>query len=428
MNAATKEPRRLKYAVEGCFNGVWGDDANGVDDLTVARVADFNRERGYVEFGDSPTVRAIPPSARNRRVLAKGDLLIEKSGGGEQMPVGNVVLFDDDRPAVCSNFVARMPVVRGCDSRFVSYVFRSLYAEGKNVNHIKQTSGIQNLDSESYLNEKAWLPAKHDQQRIANFLDDKTARIDALIAEKKRLAESLKDIEEVTAFDMVTRGLNSNAPRTSFVEPWLGEVPLHWGLAKIRNIASVGNGSTPKRDNEDYWAGGDTPWLNSGSVNSARIVEISDYVTSVAIKECHLPTVRAGSTVVALTGQGKTRGRAAFAEFETTINQHLAFISAVDERVSDEYLWVALTGFYSVFRYISDGEGSTKGALTCEELNRFRLPVPPPSEQAAIVKAYLERIGAIERLESHNELHIARLREYRSSLISAAVTGQMTIQ
>ena len=427
MSAAQADIRRLKYAVTGCFGGVWGDEPNGVDDLTVVRVADFNREKASVELGDNPTVRAIPHTARNRRILSKGDLLIEKSGGGEQQPVGNVVLFDADVNAVCSNFVARMPVSSDCDPRFTCYVFRSLYSEARNVCHIKQTSGIQNLDTDSYLNESAWLPARDVQERIANFLDDKTVRIDALIAAKERLAESLKDIEEVTAFDMVTRGLSSNSKRTSFVEPWLGEVPLHWGLAKIRSIATVGNGSTPKRDNEDYWAGGETPWLNSGSVNSPRIVEASDYVTPLAIKECHLPTVRAGSTVVALTGQGKTRGRAAFAEFETTINQHLAFMSVFDQKVSDEYLWVALTGFYSVFRYISDGEGSTKGALTCEELNKFRLPIPPPNEQAQIVAAYLQRLKTIDALKEHNELHISRLREYRSSLISAAVTGQLDV-
>lgn len=270
-------------------------------------------------------------------------------------------------------------------------------------------------------------PALPDQERIANFLDDKTARIDALIAEKVRLSASLRDIEEVTAFDMVTRGLAPDATRTAFVEPWLQEVPTHWGLSKLRHIAYVGNGSTPKRDNEVYWAGGATPWLNSGSVNASRISEASDYVTDVARKECHLPLVRAGSTVVALTGQGKTRGTASLTEFATTINQHLAYVSVFDERMTDEYLWVALTGFYSVFRYISDGEGSTKGALTCEELNKFRLPIPPPNEQTTIVTAYIDRIRAIDKLRIHADDHISRLREYRASLISAAVTGQLDI-
>ncbi len=274
---------------------------------------------------------------------------------------------------------------------------------------------------------RAFLPPMEKQERIANFLDEKTARIDALIAEKERLEESLKGIDEVTAFDLVTRGLVVTAHRSSFREDWLREVPSHWSLLKLRNIASVGNGSTPKRDNPVYWVGGETPWLNSGSVNAPRITDASDYVTDVARSECHLPKVRAGSTVVALTGQGKTRGSASLVEIDTTINQHLAYLSRYDERMSDEYLWVLLTGMYSVLRYISDGEGSTKGALTCEQLNQLRVPVPPHSEQAEIVTTYLERASSIEGLRNHVSEHISLLREYRSSLISAAVTGQLNI-
>ncbi len=427
MRSTPAETRRLKYAVQGCYNGVWGDEPNGCDDLVVVRVADFDREHGHVVLGETPTVRAVPESARNRRVLRNGDLLVEKSGGGNQMPVGNVVLFRGEALAVCSNFVARMPVAADYAPQFLAYVFRALYAEGRNIPHIKQTSGIQNLDSESYLNERVWLPPRTEQLRIANFLDEQTARIDALIAEKEQLANSLKDIEEVTAFDLAIRGPKATVRRTSFSEPWLKEIPTHWGLSKLRHVASVGNGSTPKRDNDSYWDGGAIPWLNSGAVNDARISEASDYVTELARKECHLPLVRAGSTVVALTGQGKTRGAASLTEFETTINQHLAYVSLFDGRISDEYLWVALTGLYSVLRFISDGEGSTKGALTCEQLSQVRFPVPPPDEQAAIVSAYVERIEAIQRLQDHVTEHITRLREYRSSLISAAVTGQLDI-
>ena len=211
---AALENRRLKYAVEACANGVWGDEPNGEDDLVVVRVADFDREKGVVSLGDVPTVRAIPESARNRRVLAPGDLLLEKSGGGEQQPVGNVVLFRDTCPAVCSNFVARMPVKADCDSRYVAYVFRSLYAEGRNVPHVKQTSGIQNLDSESYLNEVAWLPPKPDQERIANFLDEQTARIDALIAEKERLLSRLDELRWArVAKELITHPLEEAKPQ-----------------------------------------------------------------------------------------------------------------------------------------------------------------------------------------------------------------------
>jgi type I restriction enzyme, S subunit len=86
-----------------------------------------------------------------------------------------------------------------------------------------------------------------------------------------------------------------------------------------------------------------------------------------------------------------------------------------------------LTGFYSVLRHLSEGEGSTKGALTCEQLNQFRLPLPPLDEQVHLVQAYKVRTQAIEELLVHAREHIERLREYRSSLISAAVTGQLDV-
>lgn len=313
----------------------------------------------------------------------------------------------------------------GTSARFLNYVLQGQQFRQLGVGAMTGAGGLKRVPDEFTRDFPTAWPGATEQERIANFLDDKTARIDALIAEKEGLASALKDIEEVTAFDMVTRGLAPAVRRMSFAEAWLQDVPSHWGLAKLRHLAVVGNGSTPKRDNEAYWTGGNTPWLNSGAVNSSRITDASDFVTETAQRECHLPRVRTGSTVIALTGQGKTRGTASLVQLETTINQHLAYLSLFDKSMSDEYLWVTMTGFYSVFRYLSDGEGSTKGALTCEQLNQFRIPVPPLNEQTAIVKAYVERIHAIDGLKSNVTEHISRLREYRSSLISAAVTGQL---
>jgi len=315
----------------------------------------------------------------------------------------------------------------GTEPRFLNYVLRSEQFRQNGVGAMTGAGGLKRVPDEFTRDFKTPWPTPAEQERIANFLDVQTARIDALIAEKDALASSLQDIAEVTAYDLVTRGIYRNVARTAHREEWLREAPAHWGLQKLRQLATVGNGSTPKRDNESYWSSGKIPWLNSGAVNAARITEASDLVTPTALKECHLPMVREGSTVVALTGQGKTRGTASFTEIETTINQHLAYVSLFDARMSDEYLWVYLTGMYSVLRHLSDGEGSTKGALTCEQLNQLRVLLPPPDEQKEIVATYRERVTAVENLREHAMLHIARLREYRSSLISAAVTGQLDL-
>ena len=101
---------RLARTISACQNGIWGDEpGGGGNDIICVRVADFDRIRFRVDLS-SPTFRSIPPSQRAGRELVQGDLLLEKSGGGELQPVGAVVLYDKAEPAVSSNFIARMPV------------------------------------------------------------------------------------------------------------------------------------------------------------------------------------------------------------------------------------------------------------------------------------------------------------------------------
>ncbi len=103
---------RIKWSTRRTTNGIWGDEPNGVDDLVCVRVADFDRER-FVVDDESLTLRAVERTQRKGRLLHKGDLLVEKSGGGEKQLVGCVVFFDHEFDAVCSNFVARMPTSLG---------------------------------------------------------------------------------------------------------------------------------------------------------------------------------------------------------------------------------------------------------------------------------------------------------------------------
>ena len=119
-------------------------------DIVCVRVADFDRVQFRVRL-DEPTLRSIDPRSVQSHRLAEKDLLLEKSGGGEKQPVGAVVMYDHGERAVCSNFVARMPVANGNDPRYLSYLHAALYAARINTRSIKQSTGIQNLDSGCYL-------------------------------------------------------------------------------------------------------------------------------------------------------------------------------------------------------------------------------------------------------------------------------------
>ena len=431
MSSIQADVRRLKYAVTGCFGGVWGDEPNGVDDLTVVRVADFNRETASVDLGDSPTVRSIPHSARNRRVLARGDLLIEKSGGGELQPVGNVVLFDANVDAVCSNFVARMPVAPDCDPRFACYVFRSLYSEARNVNHIKQTSGIQNLDTESYLNELAWLPARDVQSRIANFLDDKTARIDALIAEKERLRVTL---EEWRAAELTRICFGEDRKPLATGNDWIPTLPQGWKLVRLKHLVTgIEQGWSPECEarhaDEDEWG-----VLKAGAANAGTYRQDEHKALPSAMQPMPELEVKPGDVLIT-RASGTADYVGSFAYVYSTRpklmlsdkNFRLRF-EPRPKLLPELLAWMCNTRALreQVLQYVSGADGLAKN-IGSGSLKELWLALPPLAEQPRLIQELHARREQLEGLEKHLIVHVTRLREYRSSLISAAVTGQLEV-
>ena len=196
------EVQRLRNTIVDCVNGVWGSDANGVDDIHCVRVADFDRPCLRVRT-PIPTVRAVTASESRGRMLTPGDLLLEKSGGGDQQPVGVVILFDHSVPAVSSNFIARMSVSEGSDPKFLTFLHSSLYAIRLNTRSIKQTTGIQNLDSASYLNELVSLPPLPEQAAIVRYLDHADRRIRRYVNAKRKLIALLEEERKIATLEAI---------------------------------------------------------------------------------------------------------------------------------------------------------------------------------------------------------------------------------
>lgn len=419
---------RLKWAVTSCDNGVWGEEPDGgPDDVACIRVADFDRLRFSIST-DNLTMRSIDARQRASRQVRKGDLLIEKSGGGEKQLVGCVVQFGHDFPAVCSNFVARMGVAEGQNSRYWTYAHAALYAGRLNDPAIKQTTGIQNLDAGEYLNNLfAYAPAE-EQKKIADFLDWRTAQIDALIAKKQSLLERLTEKRVNVIASSVTNGLVRQVEVRPSGAAWFAEVPKHWQVKRIKFIGTVGNGSTPARDDSGYWNEGSFPWLNSSVANQEAVTEAEQFVTPLALKECHLPIIEPPAVLVGITGQGKTRGMATTLMIRATINQHLAYIKPVETECEVRFLRRVFDAAYAYLRNESDGGGSTKGAITCEQIAELPIPLPPLKEQQAIADHIDKVLGRINRIAENATNAIERLTEYRSALITAAVTGQIDVR
>jgi type I restriction enzyme S subunit len=281
------------------------------------------------------------------------------------------------------------------------------------------------------------LPPPVEQRAIAAFLDAQTARIDSLIAKKRELIEKLKEKRTAIISRTVTLGLPPKAARAAGLDPhprlkpsgveWIGDLPERWEVKPIKAVAVVGNGSTPNRENADYW-GGDYPWLNSSVVNEEEVLAPSECVTGLALKECHLPQIHPPAVLVGITGEGKTRGMATTLRIEATINQHLAYIKPLPGRYDIGYLRRVLDRAYQYLRSESDGGGSTKGAITCDQLANLKIPCPSPRDQSAITDYLGNETLAIDQMRARVEEAIQRLQEYRAALITAAVTGKIDVR
>jgi len=350
------------------------------------------------------------------KLYPKGSVLFAMYGA----TIGRVAILGIDatvNQAVC--------VLAGPGRFSARYVFYGFQATRSILEAIATGGGQPNLNAEKVREHKLPCPPIEEQNVIADYLDRETARIDALVAEKEHMLALLEEKRAALISRAVTRGLNPDAPLKPSNLDWLGDIPAHWDVLPIKYIAKVGNGSTPVVDNVDYWDEDGFPWLNSSVVNVDYVREPSRRVTAKALKECHLPTINPPAVLVGITGQGKTRGMASVLTIEATINQHLAFLKPRSKRITAEYLRYVLVRAYSFLRSDSDGSGSTKGAITCEQLANFRIALPPEKEQLRIVRQIQEGELVTDRIQQELNASVRFLTERRAAIITAAVTGQI---
>lgn len=418
---------RLKNSTVSCQNGVWGDDPqDDINDVICVRVADFDRSSMTVDISN-PTYRNIRDSDLESRLVEKGDLLLEKSGGGEKQPVGFVCLYEHEAKAICANFIARIKLAEHMSPSFWRYVHAAGYSIGLNIASIKQTSGIQNLDQHSYLNESAAYPTFKEQTTIAAFLDHETARIDALIEEQQRLIALLKEKRQAVISHAVTKGLDPNVPMKDSGVEWLGEVPAHWGVVPIKFIVSTpvtdGPHETPTFiDDGVKFISAEA--ISSGEINfdKAKFISIEDHKR---FSRKYHPN----KLDIFMVKSGATTGKVAIntTDIEFNIWSPLAVIRCKNE--NDPYF---------VFRFIQSDSFQKSVTLSWNYgtqqnigmgvIENLPITAPPIDEQKSISKFISREVEALDKLSGEADKTAFLLQERRSALISAAVTGKIDVR
>jgi type I restriction enzyme S subunit len=206
---------------------------------------------------------------------------------------------------------------------------------------------------------------------------------------------------------------------------WLGEIPAHWSYSSLKWFSKIYSGGTPSKDIEEYWIDGTIPWLNSGCVNQWDITEVSDYITEDAFNNSSAKWIPNQSLVIALAGQGKTKGMVAQVKFETTCNQSLGVI-VPNEKINNRFLQYWLKNNYQNIRSL--GGGDKRDGLNLVMIGGIPIPVLSLIEQEKIAKYLDSKNIELDSVKAKTQQEIELLKEYKTALISEVVTGKVDVR
>lgn len=200
---------------------------------------------------------------------------------------------------------------------------------------------------------------------------------------------------------------------------WLDQLPTHWNAASLRWMSKRYAGGTPDKGNEAYWEDGEIPWINSGAVNDGYITQPSELITRAGFANSSAKWIPKDALVMALAGQGKTKGMVAQLGIPTTCNQSMAALIP-DHRFAPRYLYYWLTANYQNIRNLAGGEA--RDGLNLEMLGSIPCPVPPIDEQQTIARFLDAKTAQIDALVAQKRQLIDKLKEKRQALIARTVT------
>jgi len=276
---------------------------------------------------------------------------------------------------------------------------------------------------------QVFVPPTAEQERIANFLDEQTARIDALIAEKQELLESLKKHQYSYASELMTKGQDLTAQLADASHPELGAIPAHWSVKRLKFLGEVRSGIAKGKDHGER----DTvlmPYLRVANVQDGYVDLTNVLEIEVGIHEVERYLLCKGDVLMNEGGDNDKLGRGTVWEGQIDPCVHQNHVFAV--RLFDTSLaeWVARftsTDAARNYFFLRSKQSTNLASINQSNVRELPVPMPPKAEREEILAELQRAVVANEGLAEHVIAHLNRLREYRSSLISAAVTGQLDL-
>lgn len=360
--------------------------------------------------------------------VQEGDVLITKDGS-----IGKLAYIDQlpGKASLNSHLLIIRPVGDAYTSRFLYHLLGSELFQRFVVIEQKGTTfyGITQESVESF---PAVLPASDEQRSIASFLDRETGRIDELIAKKQRQIELLQEKRSALISHVVTKGLDPDVKMKDSGVEWLGKIPEHWKVKKLKHIVqdNLVNGIFKKKDSfgsgvkliNVYDIYRDDFFVHSASLERVE-VEVSEQ-KKYAVFAGDIFFVRSS-----LKLEGVGRSVCALDIDEPTVFEcHVVRTRPKRELVNPRYLIHYLNSAPTINRLVSLSNNVTMATIDQDKIKNLEIVLPPRTEQDLMMASLEQDLAFMYDFQNRILTSIEKLREYRTALISAAVTGKIDVR
>ena len=357
----------------------------------------------------------------SRGHLHKGDILVNSTGTGT---LGRAAIFDkdnDEKYFADSHVTIVRPEPSALDSNYARYVIQSALFQDKIYTFCVSGSTNQIELSRERFRELDLANIKlGDQRKAAVYLDKKTATIDKMIAAKNHTRTHLAELRTAIITKAVLgQGSSNNLQQTNI--PWIGEVPAHWTVRKLKDLATISIGWTPSTSNPEYFEG-DNIWVTIADMNKKHISESKNRVSDVAIIDAGIKKVPKGSLLYSFK---LSVGKVAFAGTDLYTNEAIAAIIPRNlKQIDNKFLYYALSTYL-----IDSANENIYGAKLLNQslIKNAYIALPPIDEQKQIATELNRKLTKLDRTMVKTTNSLELLKEYRSSLISNVITGKVAV-
>ena len=319
--------------------------------------------------------------------------------------------------------VYNMHNICGVSGKFMFYFIRDQFHYAMEEKNAKST-----VDSVRLPWLKAFpiaIPAQEEQEAIVTYLDTKAAKIDEYISIAEKKIAALEELKQTIITEAVTRGIHKDVPMKDSGVKWIGMIPAHWEIMRLRFVCEFRNGYTPSKANPKFWENGTIPWFRMEDIrDSGRFLnEAKQYISKEAVKGDGL--FEAGSFILATTA---TIGEHAMLIADSLANQRFTNL-----KIRKSLISTLSRNFFFYYLFVIDEycKSTTRKAtfpsVDMTELKNIGVSIPPIEEQQEIVTYIEAKVAKIDQLCQAERSQIEKLKEYKQRLISDVVTGKVKV-